>query len=166
MAEAIKSGNEREINPIDLLEETAHDQDWGYDRECEDELTMVVRGIWSDYNISLNWRDDKETLHVACAFELKVPNTRLNEIFRLIAIINEQLWIGHFDYWQHEGLMMFRHGLLLNDTVATRAQCDALLKAALEAGERYYQAFQFVVWAGKNSRDALATAIFETEGCA
>ena len=29
------------------------------------------------------------------------------------------------------------------------------LKAALEACERYYQAFQFVVWAGKAAQEAL-----------
>jgi len=38
------------------------------------------------------------------------------------------------------------------------------LKAALEACERYYQAFQFVVWAGKESKEALASTMFETEG--
>ncbi len=166
MAAAIKLGNARATNPIDLIEEAAHEHDWAYDRQCEDELTMVVKGSLADYHISLNWRDDMETLHVACAFELKVPESRLNEIYRLIATINEQLWIGHFDYWRHEGLIMFRHGLLLNDAVATRTQCDALLKAALESAERYYQAFQFVVWAGKPSRDALASTMFETEGCA
>ena len=78
MASAIKSGNERVMNPIDLVEKTAHDYDWGYDRRCQDELTMVVKGAWSDYHISLNWRNDMETLHVASAFELKVPDIRLN----------------------------------------------------------------------------------------
>jgi hypothetical protein len=53
---------------------------------------------------------------------------------------------------------------MLNGSVATTRQCEALLKAALEACERYYQAFQFVVWAGRESREALASAMFETEG--
>jgi hypothetical protein len=39
-----------------------------------------------------------------------------------------------------------------------------LLRAALESCERYYQAFQFVVWAGKESREALAGTMFQTEG--
>jgi hypothetical protein len=59
---------------------------------------------------------------------------------------------------------MFRQGLMLNGAIATIGQCEALLRAALEACERYYQAFQFVVWAGKESRDALASTMFETEG--
>ncbi len=52
----------------------------------------------------------------------------------------------------------------LNGAVATVQQCEAMLKAALEGCERYYQAFQFVVWAGKESREALVSTMFETQG--
>ena len=48
--------------------------------------------------------------------------------------------------------------------IATPSQCEALLRARLEACERYYQAFQFVVWAGKDSRTALTSTMFETHG--
>jgi hypothetical protein len=155
---------ERASSPIDLVEQLATTQDWTYERASDDELTMTVSGTWSDYHVSINWRDDLEALHVASAFDCKVPDARLNEIYRLIAQINEQLWIGHFDLWLHEGLLMFRHGLLLNGNVATPRQCEALIQSALEACERYYQAFQYVVWAGKEAREALTSAMFETEG--
>ncbi len=153
-----------EKNPVDLMEQIASGQDWSFDRPGDDELTMAVAGNWADYQISLNWRDDLETLHIACAFDFKVPDARLGELYRLLAQINEQLWLGHFDLWVHEGLIMYRHGLMLNDTVATPGQCEALLHAALEGCERYYQAFQYVVWAGKSAREALAGTMFETEG--
>jgi hypothetical protein len=155
---------ERASSPIDLVEQLANQQDWAYERAADDELTMTVSGTWSDYHVSINWRDDLEALHVASAFDCKVPDARLNEIYRLIAQINEQLWIGHFDLWLHEGLLMYRHGLLLNGNVATPRQCEALIHSALEACERYYQAFQYVVWAGKEAREALTSAMFETEG--
>ncbi|MEO1266270.1 MAG: hypothetical protein AAFV26_11255, partial [Pseudomonadota bacterium] len=58
----------------------------------------------------------------------------------------------------------FRHGLPLAGSEVSVRQCEALMKAALEACERYYQAFQFVVWAGKESREALVSSMFETEG--
>ncbi len=157
-------GIERITHPVDLMERTASDHDWACDRASEDELTMVVAGNWTDYHVSVNWREDLESLHMACAFDFKVPDARLNEIYRLIAQINEQLWLGHFDLWAQEGLIMFRHSLMLNGSVVTHRQCEALLKAALEACERYYQAFQFVVWAGKESREALVSTMFQTEG--
>ena len=151
-------------NPIDLVEQVAARNDWPIERTGPDELTLTVAGQWSDYHVSLNWRGDLESLHIACAFDAKVPENRLPEVYRLVAQINEQLWLGHFDVWTQEGLIMFRHGLMLNGALATAHQCDALLKAAFEACERYFQAFQFVVWAGKESREALASTMFETEG--
>ena len=135
---------ERLSNPIDLAEQVAHGHEWTCDRTADDELTLVVAGSWADYHVSLNWREDLETLHLACAFDFKVPDNRLAEVYKLIAQINEQLWVGHFDLWTQEGLIMFRQGLMLNGTLATPRQCEAMLRAALEACERYYQAFQFV----------------------
>jgi hypothetical protein len=157
-------GYDRITNPIDLMERTAHSHDWVCERSADDELTLIVAGSWTDYHVSLNWRDDLESLHLACAFDFKVPDNRLGEIYRLIAQINEQLWLGHFDLWTQEGLIMYRHGLMLNGAVATTRQCEALLRTALESCERYYQAFQFVVWAGKESREALVSTMFQTEG--
>ena len=152
------------LNPVDLIEQVASSHEWACERTNEDELTLNVAGTWADYHVSLNWRTDLESLHIACAFDFKIPDNRLGEVYRLIAQINEQLWLGHFDLWAHEGLIMFRQGLMLNGAVATPGQCEALLRAGLEACERYYQAFQFVVWAGKDSRQALASAMFETHG--
>ena len=154
----------RTSNPIDLVDEISSRNDWAAERTSADELTLTVIGQWCDYHVSLNWRDDLETLHIACAFDAKVPDNRLPEVYRLVAQINEQLWLGHFDVWIHEGLIMFRQGLMLNGALATPFQCEALLKAAFESCERYYQAFQFVVWAGKESKEALASTMFETEG--
>jgi hypothetical protein len=156
--------HERVSNPVDLIEDIAARNDWATERTSTDELTLTVAGQWADYHVSLNWRDDLETLHIACAFDAKVPDNRLTEVYRLVAQINEQLWLGHFDVWLNEGLIMYRQGLMLNGALATPHQCEALLKAAFEACERYYQAFQFVVWAGKQSREALASTMFETEG--
>ncbi len=159
-----ETGYERAINPVDLVEQLALTHDWSTDRTADDELTLIVSGSWTDYHVSLNWRNDLEALHLACAFDFRVPENRLNEMYRLVAQINEQMWLGHFDLWTQEGLVMFRHALMLNGSVASVAQCEAMLKAALEACERYYQAFQFVVWAGKESREALVSTMFQTEG--
>ena len=159
-----ETGFDCAYNPVDLIEQVAQTHEWACERTNEDELTLNVAGTWADYHVSLNWRGDLESLHIACAFEFKVPDIRLAEVYRLIAQINEQMWLGHFDLWSQEGLIMFRHGLMLNGTVATPGQCEALLRAGLEACERYYQAFQFVVWAGKDSRSALSSTMFETHG--
>ena len=75
------------------------------------------------------------------------------------------MWVGHFDLWMQEGIVMFRHALVLTGGVeASGKQCEALLGTALDACERHFAAFQFVVWAGKSAREALDAAMFETSG--
>jgi hypothetical protein len=151
-------------NPVDMVEHIATIHDWTFERSAPDELTLTVSGTWCDYHISLTWRDDLEALHLACAFDFRVTKLRLPEIYRLMALINEQLWLGHFDLWKDDGMLLYRHGLLLAGAETHVGQCEALLKAALEASERYYQSFQFVLWAGKSAEEALAATMLETQG--
>jgi hypothetical protein len=158
---------DQSCNPLDVVEQLATHNDWSFERANDDEVTLIVAGNWSDYQMSFTWMSDLEALHLACAFELAVPAPRRHEVIELIGMINEQLWIGHFDFWNKENLAMFRHSLVLSGGVtATDAQCEAVLAAAVDACERYYQAFQFVVWAGKSAREALDATLFETSGAA
>jgi hypothetical protein len=153
-------------NPVDMVEQIATVHDWSFERSAPDELTLSVAGTWCDYHISLTWREDLEALHLACAFDFRVTRERLNEVHRLLAQINEQLWLGHFDLWQQDGMLLYRNGLLLAGAGTHAGQCEGLLKAALEACERYYQTFQFVMWAGRSAEQALAATMLETQGTA
>ena len=155
----------RTENPVDIIERLAALHNWTFDRDEEDEISIAVSGGWADYNIAFTWLQDMEALHVACAFDLKVPAPRRAEVLSLVALINEQMWIGHFDIWPSDGVIMFRHALLLAGGAELNGrQCESVLTAAVLACERYYQAFQFVVWAGKTGREALDTAMIETRG--
>ena len=58
---------ERISHPIDLIESLALEHGWPYERTCSDELTLVVDGTWCDYQVSINWREDIESLHLASA---------------------------------------------------------------------------------------------------
>ena len=152
-------------NPLDVVEHMASGNNWPFERAGEDEVAIVVTGRWTNYQVSFTWMDEIEALHVACAFDMRVPDPRLAEMQQLIALINEQMWIGHFDVWTQNGVIMFRHALLLAGGVtASDRQCEAVLGTALDSCERYFPAFQFVVWAGKSARTALDSVMFETSG--
>ena len=152
-------------NPLEVVEHMATGNNWPFERSGEDEIALVVTGRWTEYQLSFTWMREIEALHLACAFDMKVPELRLAEVQQLVALINEPLWIGHFDVWMQSGMVMFRHALVLAGGVAASGrQCEAVLASALDACERYYPAFQFVVWAGKSAREAMDSAMFETSG--
>ena len=152
-------------NPLAVVEDIAADHNWSFERSGEDEVTIVSKGEWTDYQLSFTWMAEIEALHLACAFDMKIPAPRRAEVQRLIAAVNEQLWVGHFDIWTHTGMIMYRQALVLPDGLtASTAQCESMLVGAIHACERYYPAFQFVVWAGKTSAEAMSAAMFDTEG--
>ena len=100
-------------NPLEVVERMAATNDWSFERAGDDEITLLVRGKWTDYQVSFTWMYDIEALHLACAFEFKVPDRLRSETQQLLAMINEQLWVGHFDLWVKDGLIMYRHALVL-----------------------------------------------------
>jgi len=152
-------------NPLAVVEDIAASNDLSFERSGEDEITIVAKGQWTDYTLSFTWMTEIEALHLACAFDMKIPQARRTEAQRLIAAINEQLWVGHFDIWTHTGTIMYRQALVLPGGLsATESQCETMLVSAIHACERYYPAFQFAVWAGKSAADAMSAAMFDTQG--
>ena len=152
-------------HPVDVVERMAAGNGWSFEREQDDEICISVTGGWSDYHIAFTWLPGIEALHIGCAFDLKIAERLRPEIMNLISLVNEQLWVGHFGLWEQESVIIFRHGILLPGAMQpSQPQCEAVIQAAIAACERYYQAFQFVLWAGRSAREALDTALFETAG--
>jgi hypothetical protein len=156
---------QRQSNPVDVIEQIAALNDWAFERAGDDEISISIEGGWAEYQVSFSWLEEREAVHLACAFDLKVPEARKLEVMRLLSSVNEQLWIGHFDLWSKEGMVMYRQALLLSGGAEpNNSQVERLLVTAIEACERYFQAFQFVVWAGKTAQEALESVLFETIG--
>ena len=152
-------------NPIDRIEEVANGNDWTYERAGEDEITISIAGRWSAYHVAFTHMEEFDSLHIAVAFDLKVTEPRYTEVVRLLALVNERMWMGHFDLWSKEGVVIFRHTqLLAGEDVPASGHVQALLSHAVETCDSHYQAFQFVVWAGKTAHEALEGALFETAG--
>lgn len=152
-------------NPLDRVERLAESHRWSFDRANPHEVIMVVDAGWSDLHVAMSWRDDIETLHVACTFDAKAPAKRHDELARLVALINTQVMHGHFELWMADGTLVFRNALLLSGGAeANDAQCEALIGLAVGSCQRYFPAVQFVVWAGRSAEEALDASLFETMG--
>jgi hypothetical protein len=161
----IEMDMERHSNPVDMIEFVASTNDWTFERSGDDEIAMTVAGHWADYHISFSWMEEFEALHLACAFDIKVPDVRVNEVIRLLSHVNGQVLMGHFDLWRQEDVVIFRQSLLLaGGAEPTNQQVEVLLSNALETCETYFQAFQFVVWSGMEAKKAMEVVLFETVG--
>jgi hypothetical protein len=152
-------------NPIDLVEEIVLANEWAHDRTSDEEMVVEVTGRWCDYRLFFVWQEEISAMHFSCAFDMKVPKPRRVAVYELLAQVNEKLWLGHFDVASDDNSPAFRHAVLLRGAVgASVEQIEDLVDIALSECERFYPAFQLVVWGGKNAEDALTAAMIDPVG--
>jgi hypothetical protein len=152
--------------PIDMLETYYAAHGWEHERH-DDEIVATVKGSWTTYELRALWREDDSVLQFLAFPDIKVTDERRAAVYETIGLVNEQLWIGHFELWSASGILLFRHAAMVDggdDGTMSLATAELLVESAIEECERFYPVFQFVLWGGKSPRDALAAALIETQG--
>ncbi len=99
--------------------------------------------------------------------DIKVGPEKRSAIYEALGLINEQLWLGHFEMWSGSGLLVFRHSTILDtrdNEGLSLEQAEAIAEAAMEECERFYPVFQFVLWGGQSPGEAIAAALIDTHG--
>lgn len=156
---------EDDIHPIDIVQNIATHQDWEFQRIADDKIAMAVVGQWRTYSITLAWSDYDETLRLICTFEMEPPVDSLPALYETLNEVNDQCWAGGFTYWQEQALMVYRYGLILSgEQIASPEQIDTMISAAVLSAEKYYPAFQLVVYGNRSPKEALQVAIAEAYG--
>jgi hypothetical protein len=150
-------------NPLDLAERVIMDRDWIFDRTDDGELIAEAGGTWGRYRVWMCWQQDSGGLTLSCTLDTKYSKAMLPKVYALLAIVNEKLWLGHFDICSEESAIAFRHSVLVREGAGTSVEhLQELLDIAIEECERFYPAFQSVVWGGKSPAEALELSLFET----
>jgi len=153
--------------PIDMLENYFAAHGWSYDRTGDEEIVASFQGSWTQYELRAVWREEDRVLQFLALPDIRVSGDKRAAIYETLGLINEQLWIGHFEMWASSGMLLFRHAALLEgggDAVLSIDQAETLVEAAIDECERFYPVFQFVLWADKSPQEAIAAALIETQG--
>jgi len=62
-------------------------------------------------------------------------------------------------------VLLYRHGMMLGDDgLLSLAQAQAAIEAAIDECDRFYPAFQFILWGDKSPAEALASALVDAAG--
>ncbi len=153
--------------PIDMLESYYEAHGWSHERLGEDEVVATFQGSWAQYELRGVWREEDHVLQFLALPDIRIVDDKRAAIYETIGLINEQLWLGHFELWANSGILLFRHAALLGDggeASLSLDQAEILVEAAIDECERFYPVFQFVLWGDKTPREAIAAALIETQG--
>ncbi|MEM9937831.1 MAG: YbjN domain-containing protein [Pseudomonadota bacterium] len=166
MSLTLRTPDVQDIDPMELVESCLAEAGWDFQRDEEDNtLQCIANSRWGDMGGMFASRREPPALHFSITLDIKPKRERQAQISELVMMANERMWVGHFDYWIDEGVLLYRHALPLLDRVEPEAgEVRAILAAGLDAINMFVPAFNFVIWAGKTPREAMEAALFETTG--
>ncbi len=151
--------------PVDMLAALFEARRWDFEIISDDEMVGEVQGSWAKYQLRAIWRPQDNVLQFLCLPDIRVQKDKKQHAFELLSLVNEQMWLGHFDIWSNGDVLLYRHGALLGDDgMLSLTQAQALVESAIDECDRFYPAFQFVLWGDKNPRAALDAAMVDAAG--
>ena len=165
MSASIQLDRDRSTNPLDILEQIVASNEWAFERRSDGEMAAEAPGKWCDYGLHFSWSHEISAMAFTCAFDMKVPADRREKLYELLALANDRLWIGHFGIEMEDGVPVFRHSVLLRGAQGASAESlEDMVDIAITECERFFPAFQFVLWGGKSPADALAASMLDCVG--
>jgi hypothetical protein len=154
-----------DIDPLDIVEVVLEAANWPFERDEEGTLQVVAETRWGDMGALFAYRPEPSALHFSLTLDVKAMAAKRSAIAELVMLANERLWVGHFDFWSDDGVIIYRYTFPMEgrDEV-TQGEIRAVIAAAVSAADRFMPAFNFLVWAGKSPREAIDAVMFETHG--
>jgi len=154
-------------DPLDAVERVMMASRLSFERMGDEDIASSFTGGWCDYELWFAYRADLDVLHFASGFDMRVPDDRRRSVDTLISLINESLWVGHFNLWTEEGRPTWRHALILRGTQGVEdPQVVELVTLGVGECERFYPAFQQVIGADLAPEAAFEAALMEPRGSA
>ena len=151
--------------PVDMLAQLFEARGWPCEFVSDDEIVGEIQGSWANYQLRCIWRSEDHVLQLLCLPDIRIADDKRATIYELLALVNEQLWVGHFDLWSNGSVLLYRHAMLLGDEgLLSLAQAQVAVEAAVEECDRFYPAFQFVLWGDKTPAEALSSSLVDAAG--
>ena len=151
--------------PIDMLASYFEAHSWPCEMIGDDEIVATAQGSWTGYEMRGIWRSEDHVLQMLVFPDIRIVEDKRLVAHETLALINEQLWLGHFEIWSASGTILYRHGLLLSsEALLSLESTETLIETAISECERFYPVFQFILWSDKTPAEALAASLIETRG--
>ncbi len=146
-------------NPIDLLEDIFTHTTFGLERRGINEIVVEINGKWKDLLLFFAWEEKLKCLHMSCFMDIESTINNKSKIFELLALINENLWLGHFSYWTEREIPIFKHAVLVDEKdTHFEEKLHQMIDIAVDECEKMYPVFQAVLVQGLSPHQALFAA--------
>ena len=152
-------------NPIDTIETIFSSRSFELERRGINEVVVEVQGKWNNMLLFFAWEQNMRCLHLSCLMDIESTIEDRSKIFELLALANEELWVGHFSYWTEQNMPVFKHSVFLNyGEEFFEHKISQMIDIAVKECERVYPVFKVVLTKGMDPKEALYPLMMETIG--
>ncbi len=154
------------FNPIDIVEDIFTAKSYELERRSAEEVAIEVQGKWNNMLLFFSWEENLRCLHLSCLMNIETTIEDRSKVFELMALVNEELWLGHFSYWTEQNMPVFKHAILLDDDDFSRIESKIaqVIEIAIKECERMYPIFNVVLTKGMDPKQALYPLSMTTLG--
>ena len=138
--------NEETYNPIDAIEYMLSRDKVACNRLKDTELVAEVHGKWDNMIIFFAFEAHMRCLHLSCLLNIGTTTFDRSKMFELLALLNENLWLGHFSYWSEQKMPIFKHSMILHDDEELFVgKIGQIIELSIMECERVYPIFNAVM---------------------
>lgn len=156
-----------DLDPMELVEAVmAGDDRFTVSRDEDGDVQFNVMGAQAEAAGQVSWRGELPAVLFTLAFPIQAPKERMDAFRQLAALINENLWLGHFDIWSDDGGVVFRHAIaMIGRSELMEGEVHAMMAACLDAADRLQPAFALLLAnPGCSPEDAADAALLDVVG--
>lgn len=151
-------------NPIEDIEEVCEQFEWSCMRLNTNEIAIQHDWEWGQFQFYWGWVEESQSLCVIVCTDISLDKVDPDKVYKLLSLINDRLWIGHFDL-SIDDQPTFRHTLLLRGICESNSlMIEEMIKTSHSEFQRFYPVFEMVIEEGKSIEEAMSLAIIETMG--
>lgn len=133
-------------NPIDDIEFLFAQRQHTLERRNTNEAVVEIAGKWNNMLIFFAWEENLRCLHISCLIDIEPENINLPSIYELLALLNEDLWIGYFSYWEEVRMPIFKHSIIIDEKDANLlGKLSQMLNISITECEKAYPVFHAVL---------------------
>jgi hypothetical protein len=133
-------------NPLDTIENIFIRENINFDRRKDNELVAEVLGKWDNMLVFFAYEEHMRCVHISCLLNIESSAVDRSKMFELLAMLNENLWLGHFSYWSEQKMPIFKHSIILQDEEELFSdKISKIIELSIMECERVYPIFNVVM---------------------
>src|SRR5476651_345881 len=101
------------LDPLDVVERVLMAENLSFDRTEDGDLAFTLAGDWKDYELWFAWRPEADCLQLCLSIDRRVEKLQRPGACELANLVNQRVWVGHFEVWSDDGEVVFRHAMAL-----------------------------------------------------